>query len=138
MQENSEAPFDLKSLMLKKKCFNTITALWSSKTNIHKWINKALFFDVVKLVQMTDETPKYFQKVFPVSDPNFYITVLKKLARFMALLNLYIKQEAYIDKREDLFRSIDCTALKYAELEEKYCFIQYTASSLKFNEAKKF
>jgi hypothetical protein len=138
IQEISGAPLDSEYLMHKKKCFNTITALWSSDTNLFRWINKVLFLDVVKLVLKKDETPKYFEKAFPGCDLNFYETVLKKSARFMALLNLYISQEADIGKKESLFRGINCTALKHAEPGEKYCFIQYSASSSNFKAAVGF
>jgi accessory colonization factor AcfC len=56
----------------------------------------------------------------------------------MALLNLHIKQEVEIGKEENLFRGINCTALKHAEPGERYRFIQYASSSVDFEQAKKF
>jgi hypothetical protein len=63
MPENIRTSKTSEYWMLKKKCSNTITALWSSKTNIFEWINRALFFDVLKLVFMKDETPNFLKKL---------------------------------------------------------------------------
>jgi hypothetical protein len=127
-----------KEYIERKKWFNTITILWTEESNIFRWINKALFLDVVKLVFKTEEPPKYFEKAFPGLSADFYATVLEKCAKFMILLNMYIEEQSDRSISTRLYRGLNCTALKYADIGEKYRFVQYTASSLKLTEAKKF
>lgn len=115
----------------RQRCieFNTVTRIWTSRSNFFKWINQALFLDVLK-VAIGGDTPEFFNGSFPGKEADYYMKIIQKWEKFMSLLNLFITNKSVKTKNWTLFRVVgDWSSIINAAEQGRYRFIQYSASS---------
>jgi hypothetical protein len=111
------------------RTYNIVSMIWTTESNIYKWINKALFLDVLQLL-FDDDVPDFFELAFKKSNNEFYKDVIKHSAKYMHLLNSFIEDKSsYWNSDKTLYRGMKISAYKDFDQDMVFRFINYQSCS---------
>jgi len=111
-------------------CRNIIMTVWKNEGKLFRYINIALFLDVVREILDID-IPEYYEYAFSdeKKPKDYYITVIKHSVQFILLMKETINSSISTCPQIDLFRGINWPTLENSIEGKTYMFLNFQSSS---------